>query len=211
MEVAVVDRPNRDPDRTQILKHMGTRFEPDLLSLAASCDILSFHVPATTATEGLVSRELLDAVKPGTVIVNTARGSVIDEEALLAAIEKKDLRVGLDVYKGEPGSGDAPFDSTLAQHPAVYGTHHIGASTNQAQIAIADAVIEALSSFQEGQLLNCVNLGSVVGTEQTVTIRHFRLLPNLSAALWSKMKLIEGQRIWGGTSSRMQDAAGGGW
>jgi len=183
MEVAVVDRPNRDPQRLEELKQLDTRFEPDLLSLAASCDVLSFHVPATPQTEGLVSRELLAAMKPGTVIINTARGSVIDEEALLEAIEEKGLRVGLDVYKGEPGSGDAPFESTLAQHPAVYGTHHIGASTNQAQNAIADAVVEALESFQAGSLLNCVNLGSVVGSEQTVTIRHLNKVGVLAGVL----------------------------
>lgn len=183
MEIAVVDRPNRDPLRTQQLKQMGTRFEADLLSLAASCDILSFHVPATPETEGLVSRALLDAMKPETVIINTARGSVIDEDALIEAIEKKDLRVGLDVYKGEPGSGDAPFESTLAQHPAVYGTHHIGASTNQAQTAIADAVIESIEAFQSGSLLNCVNLGLVAGAAQTVTIRHRNVVGVLAGVL----------------------------
>ena len=121
-------------------------------------------------------------MKPETVIINTARGSVIDEAALIAAIEDKNLRVGLDVYKGEPGCGDAPFESSLAEHPAVYGTHHIGASTNQAQTAIADAVIDALESFQEGQLQNCVNLGSVVGSEQTVTVRH-RNVPGVLAGV----------------------------
>ncbi len=183
MEIAVVDRPNRDPNRLQILQHMGARFEPDLMSLAASCDILTIHVPATAETEGLVSRELLSVMKPGTVIINTARGSVIDEEALVEAIEEKGLRVGLDVYKGEPGSGDAPFESTLAQHKAVYGTHHIGASTNQAQNAIADAVIEAIESFGSGNLLNCVNLGDVSGKSQTVTIRHHNRVGVLAAVL----------------------------
>ena len=183
MEIAVVDRPNRDPGRLQELKQMETRFEPDMVSLAASCDILSFHVPATPATEGLVSRELLDAMKPETVIINTSRGSVIDEEALLEAIESKDLRVGLDVYKGEPGAGDAPFESMLAQHDAVYGTHHIGASTNQAQTAIADAVVAAIASFQGGELLNCVNLGDVSGAANTVTVRHFNKVGVLAGVL----------------------------
>ncbi|MDJ0497848.1 MAG: NAD(P)-dependent oxidoreductase [Acidimicrobiia bacterium] len=183
MEVAVVDRPNRDPARLQALKHLGARFEPDLESLAASCDVLTFHVPATPETEGLVSRELLALMRPGTVIINTARGTVIDEEALLEVIEEKDLRVGLDVYKGEPGSGDADFASSLALHPRVYGTHHIGASTNQAQVAIADAVIDAIESFQDGELLNCVNLGEIGGTAMTVTIRHFNRVGVLAGVL----------------------------
>jgi D-3-phosphoglycerate dehydrogenase len=183
MEIAVVDRPNRDPARLQALKQLGARFEPDLESLAASCDVLTFHVPATAATEGLVSRELLALMRPGTVIINTARGTVIDEEALLEVIEEKDLRVGLDVYKGEPGSGDADFASSLALHPRVYGTHHIGASTNQAQVAIADAVLEAIESFQNGTLLNCVNVGEVSGTAMTVTVRHFNRVGVLAGVL----------------------------
>jgi len=183
MEIAVVDRPSRDPERLAELQLMGARFEPDLMALAANCDILSFHVPATPATEGLVSRELLSVVRPGAVIINTARGSVIDEAALLEAIEEKDLRVGLDVYKGEPGSGDAPFESSLAQHPAVYGTHHIGASTNQAQEAIADAVVEAITAFQAGQPANCVNLGELSGASATVTVRHHNRVGVLAGVL----------------------------
>jgi D-3-phosphoglycerate dehydrogenase len=172
MEIAVIDRPDRDPERCRVLQLMGARFEPDLISLAGSCDILTFHVPATPQTEGLLSREVVGAMRPGTVVVNTARGSVIDEEALLEAIEEKDLRVGLDVYKGEPGSGEADFASRLAQHDRVYGTHHIGASTTQAQIAIADAVVETIQEFGNGNLLNCVNLGTTVGPSMTVTVRH---------------------------------------
>ncbi|MCP4306037.1 MAG: hydroxyacid dehydrogenase [bacterium] len=185
MEIAVVDRPNRDPIRLHTLTQIGARFEPTLETLAASCDILSFHVPAAPQTEGLVSRELLAAMRPGTVIVNTARGSVIDEEALLEAIEEKKLRVGLDVYASEPGSGEAAFQSTLAQHKSVYGTHHIGASTNQAQTAIADAVIEAIEAFQDGNPLNCVNLGvaDIEGSPLTVMVRHHNRVGVLAGVL----------------------------
>jgi D-3-phosphoglycerate dehydrogenase len=187
MEIAVVDRPNRDALRLHTLTQIGARFEPTLEALAASCDILTFHVPAIPQTERLVSRELLAAMRPETVIVNTARGSVIDEEALLEAIEEKKLRVGLDVYAGEPGAGEAAFQSNLAQHPSVYGTHHIGASTNQAQIAIADAVIEAIEAFQDGNPLNCVNLGvtEVEGPALTVMVRHLNRVGVLAGVLGS--------------------------
>ncbi len=183
MEIAVIDRPGRDPEITHELRAMEARFEPDLNTLAASCDILSFHVPATAQTESLVSRELLDHVKPGTVIINTSRGNIIDEEALLEAIEAKDLRVGVDVYRDEPGSGDASFESPLARHPAVYGTHHIGASTDQAQTAIADAVVDTLRAFDHGQLLNCVNLSDGTGESGTVTVRHLNRVGVLAAVL----------------------------
>ncbi|MEA2001479.1 MAG: NAD(P)-dependent oxidoreductase [Actinomycetota bacterium] len=183
MQVAVIDRPGRDPDRRQLLDHMGTRFVADLETLAATCDFLSFHVPATPETEGLVSRNLLDVMRPGTVIINTARGSIIDEEALLEAMEKKNLRAGIDVYQDEPGTGKGPYTSELAQHPNTYGTHHIGASTDQAQAAIAGAVVEAIDAFQEGTLLNCVNLGRVLGTEMTVTVRHHNRVGVLAGVL----------------------------
>ena len=184
MEIAVVDRPQRDPNRVQVLKHLGTRFEPDLPALAASCDILTFHVPATPETEGLISQELLDVMRPGTVIINTSRGSVMDEDAVLKAIDTKKLRVGVDVYRDEPGTGETDFTSTLAQHPRVYGTHHIGASTNQSQTAIADAVIESIQSFQDGNLLNCVNLGRPSdGEAMTVTVRHHNRVGVLAGVL----------------------------
>jgi D-3-phosphoglycerate dehydrogenase / 2-oxoglutarate reductase len=183
MKVVVVDRPDRDPEIVHELHAMEARFEPDLLSLAASCDILSFHVPATAQTEGLISREFLDRVRPGTMIINTSRGSIVDETALLEAIESKHLRVGVDVYRDEPSTGDARFESELAKHPAVYGTHHIGASTEQAQIAIADAVIANLEAFQHGQPLNCVNLGDDDGEAATVTVRHLNRLGVLAGIL----------------------------
>ena len=182
MQLAAYD-PYLAPDRAEVLKQMGARIEKDTVALAASCDILTVHVPAMAGTDGLISKKLLEAVKPGTVIINTSRGSIIDEEALLEAMETKGLRAGLDVYQGEPGASDKTFDSALAKHPSVYGTHHIGASTEQSQTAIADAVIESLTAFQNGAPLNCVNLGSVVGAEQTVTVRHHNRVGVLAAVL----------------------------
>ncbi len=117
------------------------------------------------------------------MIINTSRGSIVDETALLEAIESKNLRVGVDVYRDEPSAGDARFDSELAKHPAVYGTHHIGASTEQAQTAIADAVLATLESFQHGQPLNCVNLGDGDGEAATVTVRHLNRLGVLAGIL----------------------------
>lgn len=183
LEVAVINRADRHPDVVHELRTMETRFEPDLESLVRSCDILTFHVPATRETEGMISRELLELVRPGAVIINTSRGDLVDEGALLEAIEAKDLRVGLDVYQGEPGSGEAHFESALGQHPAVYGTHHIGASTDQAQNAIADAVVETIRAFEHGRLMNCVNLGGGDGEAATLTIRHLNRVGVLAAVL----------------------------
>ena len=83
---------------------------------------------------------------------------MIDERALVRALESKDLRVGLDVYCDEPGSSHGEFRSFLAKHKQVYGTHHIGASTMQAQTAVAEGVVEVILEFTEGKIINCVNM-----------------------------------------------------
>lgn len=169
MEVAGTDA---DPGREPYAEEAGVRFVPDLMTLVAECDVVTFHVPAIPQTENLISRELLNSMKPGSAIINSSRGNIVDEDALLAAMDEKDLKAGVDVYRGEPGAAEGSFVSPLAQHPNVYGTHHVGASTEQAQAAIADAVIATIGAFGDGRLRNCVNLGEVLGNELTVTVRH---------------------------------------
>ena len=130
----------------------------DLPTLARTCDVLSFHVPASAKTRGMVDREFLDHVRPGAIILNTSRGEIIDEDALIEAMDTKQIRAGLDVYRDEPGQSTGQIDSRLARHPNVYGTHHIGASTEQAQQAIAEEVVRMLDAYQSGEVLHCVNL-----------------------------------------------------
>ena len=139
------------------LEALGATFAPSVEALAEESEILSFHLPAIPESKGLLGAQLLRHVRHGAIILNTSRGDLVDEAALLAAIEEKDLRVGLDVYANEPGSGRADFESPLARHPNVYGTHHIGASTEQAQAAVADGVVEILGAFARGEVRNRVN------------------------------------------------------
>ena len=82
----------------------------------------------------MVNKDFLDKMKEGAMLINSSRGELIDEAALIDAINNKGIRVGLDVYDNEPGAGDNTFDSEIALHPSVCGTHHIGASTEQAQL-----------------------------------------------------------------------------
>ena len=147
----------RAPEVERRLEALGATRAPSLEALAAESDILSFHLPATAQNEGLIGEALLRHLRPGAIVLNTSRGDLVDEEALLAALEEKDLRVGLDVYRDEPGRGCAPFSSPLAQHPKVYGTHHIGASTSQAQAAVAEGVVEILNAFARGEVRHRVN------------------------------------------------------
>ena len=188
MKVHVIDRPGRSEATVMKLAALRVIHHPDLPALARTCDVLSFHVPADPGTIGMIGNDLLQHVSPDTVILNTAREDIVDEEALLAVLDEKNIRVGLDVYPDEPASGQADFVSELAQHPNVYGTHHIGASTEQAQNAIADEVVHIIEAFCVGEIRNSVNLDSLRGSS-TLVVRHVnevgvlaRVLQTLSAA-----------------------------
>lgn len=172
MRVHAVDKPGRSPATLERIHDIGIELVGDLETLAASCDALSFHVPAGPETVGLVDRELLAHCRDGAYLVNTSRADIVDEDALLAALEDKGLRVGLDVFADEPGGSEGTIDSALARHPNVYGTHHVGASTEQAQSAIAEEVVRMLAAYEDGQVLHCVNLETRPLGEAVVTVRH---------------------------------------
>jgi D-3-phosphoglycerate dehydrogenase len=112
-------------------------------------------------------------MKPGATLINTSRGSVVDEAALLRGVRDKGLRVGLDVFLGEPAGGTGSFSSPLLAEPAVIGTHHVGASTDQAQRAIALEVVRIVGEFQaSGQVPNCVNRARRSPATCLLTVRH---------------------------------------
>jgi D-3-phosphoglycerate dehydrogenase / 2-oxoglutarate reductase len=143
------------------------------LDLAARADVVSVHVAATADTRRLVGRPFIEAMKQGAILVNTSRGSVVDEEALLWGLENRGLRAGLDVYEGEPKAGTGEWASVLAAHPGVYGTHHIGASTDQAQTAIALEAVRIIEQFRAtGVALHCVNRALKSPATCLLTVRH---------------------------------------
>lgn len=158
MVIHVIRKPGRPVDVSERLAGIGAVEVDDLNQLAGRCDVLSFHVPGAPETRGMVNEALLARMAPGAIIINTARGDVIDEPALIRAMDDKGIRAGLDVFTDEPAAAEGEFDSALARHPNVYGTHHIGASTNQAQNAVAQGVVEIIDAFGEGRVLHCVNL-----------------------------------------------------
>lgn len=172
MHVLVLAKPDRSARTLARLDEMRVGTVDTLEELLPACDVVSLHLPSTADTAGFVDRKFLAQMKPGAVLLNTSRGELVDEDALLEALEERDLRAGLDVYADEPGSGQAEWTSRLAQHPRVVGTHHIGASTQQAQDAIADGVVEIVDAFVRGEPPHCVNLTpSRIGTA-TLTVRH---------------------------------------
>ncbi|HEY6004737.1 MAG TPA: 3-phosphoglycerate dehydrogenase family protein [Anaeromyxobacter sp.] len=155
-------------------KELGIERAPDLLSLAKASDYLSLHLALTKETRGALSRDVIAAMKPGAALVNTARAEVVDQEALLEAAKAGRIRLGADVFAGEPEKGQAEFHSELAKLPNVYGTHHIGASTAQAQDAIARATVRIVAAFvQSGQVPNCVNVARHTPAKARLVVRHY--------------------------------------
>jgi D-3-phosphoglycerate dehydrogenase len=141
--------------------------------VAERADILSLHLALGPETKGIVNAQLLGRMKPGAMLINTARGEVVDHAALAAAVRDKGLRVGLDVYANEPTSATADFADPLAGNPNVYGTHHIGASTDQAQEAIAAETVRIVRSFKEtGRVPNVVNLAKRTPATHMLVVRH---------------------------------------
>ena len=128
---------SRSPEASRRIDALGIELVPDLVTLASEVDALTLHVPLTAETRGMVAADVLDALQPG-ILLNTSRAEVVDTEALMARLDGGLLWAGLDVFPDEPGSGTADWRSPLAAHPGVVGTHHIGASTDQAQEAVAD-------------------------------------------------------------------------
>jgi len=146
---------------------------PTPAAVAARADILSVHLALGADTRGVVDASLLNRMKPGALFINTARGELVDHAALATAVQEKGLRVGLDVFASEPGAPTAAFADDLIALPHVYGTHHIGASTDQAQGAIAAETVRIVRSFKEtGKVPNVVNLAKRTPATHMLVVRH---------------------------------------
>jgi D-3-phosphoglycerate dehydrogenase len=166
MQLFAQAKGSRSAETSTRMAELGFELVPDLVPLASRVDVLSLHVPLNVETRGMVGAEVLDALQPG-ILLNTSRGDLVDTDALLARLNAGGLSAGLDVFPDEPGSSTAEWHSPLAAHPRVVGTHHIGASTQQAQEAVVDGVEEIIAAFEMGELVNVVN-GPAQGSGQQI-------------------------------------------
>lgn len=145
----------------QSAEQYGVRFggssQDDLKKLLGQADVVSIHVAATPETKGMCDAAFFAAMKDGAYFINTARGTLVDEAALLEAIKNKGLRAGTDVYQNQPGTPDEAFQTPLAAE-GVCCSHHCGASTDQAQQAVADETVRIVTEYQKtGSFINVVN------------------------------------------------------
>lgn len=124
----------------------------DLDEVVAAADVLSLHIPLTPQTRHLIGAERISAMPAGAIIVNTARGGLIDEQAAASALDSGRLHgIGLDAYEVEP-----PVDSPLVGHPRVVSTPHSGAHTAEAVERMAEGAVTNLLQVLSGE--DCPNL-----------------------------------------------------
>jgi len=169
MEVVAWSR-SLDVEKAEAL---GVTRKATPVEVAAAADIVSVHVALNSDTRGLVGAGFFAAMRPGAVFINTARAEIVDQDALAAAIREKGIRAGLDVFAKEPAGGAGDFADEIVQLPGVYGTHHIGASTEQAQEAIAAETVRIIRTFKEsGHVPNVVNLARSTPATCALVVRH---------------------------------------
>ncbi len=149
--------------QTELADHPNAA-RAELDDLLRKSDIVTIHVPGGGATHHLIDERRLALMKDGAMLINTSRAGVIDEAVLIKALKEGKLRgAGLDVYADEPAAESPTIDSPVTQIPNLYGTHHIGASTEQAQMAVAEEVVRIVARFKEtGEALHCVNVAQPI-------------------------------------------------
>jgi D-3-phosphoglycerate dehydrogenase / 2-oxoglutarate reductase len=181
-----------------VAEELGIELLGNLADAAARADFLTLHVPVTKETRGMIGTEVLERAKPGIRIVNCARGGIVDEAALIAALDKGTVAgAAFDVFEKEP-----PGLTPLVEHPKVIVTPHLGASTREAQENVAiGAAAQMVDYFRSGKLTNPVNAVSIPPEVQEGFLAYRELIFRLGLL---QAQLLEGNpsrvtiRFYGG-------------
>jgi D-3-phosphoglycerate dehydrogenase / 2-oxoglutarate reductase len=161
---------------------------PSPVEAAARAHVLSVHLALAPDTRGLVGAAVIEALPDGAMFINTSRGEIVDEDALATAVRDRGVRAGLDVFAHEPPGGTGVFEDAIVKDGLVYGTHHIGASTAQAQEAIAAETVRIISTFlATGQVPNVVNLARRSPATHRLIVRH-RDRPGVLAHVFDQLR-----------------------
>lgn len=207
MSVTALRKPGRSDAAQARIRSAGIRLVDTMDELLGEADVVSLHVPGSDDTNRMCSAEFFVQMKDGAVLLNTSRGDVIDPDALIDAMDNRGIRAGLDVWPDEPANSTGEWTSPLSTHPNVVGSHHIGASTIQAQMAVAKGTIDVIRAYCDGSVVNAVNmetdrLGSIV-----LTVRHLdkvgvlaKVLQTIRAAKLNVLQM-ENQLFSGGVAA----------
>ena len=154
-------------------EQLGIDYKSSLENVASASDIVSVHLALNAGTRGLIGAKFFERMRPGAYFINTSRAEVVDRDALSRALREKGIRAGLDVFDQEPTAGKGDFADEIVKAGLVYGTHHIGASTDQAQEAIAAETVRIVRAFEEtGKVPNVVNLAKATPSCCALVVRH---------------------------------------
>jgi D-3-phosphoglycerate dehydrogenase len=156
-----------------------------LQQLLSSSDVVSLHVPETMHTQNMIGNKELKQMKDGAILINAARGTIIDIEALCQALESKKLNgAAIDVFPIEPSSNSEQFVSPLCKFDNVLLTPHVGGSTQEAQQNIGIEVAGKLVKYSDnGSTLSAVNFPEVSLPEQTNRSRLLHIHENRPGVL----------------------------
>jgi D-3-phosphoglycerate dehydrogenase len=137
----------------------GAKVVTNIMDIATACDYITIHVPGIPATKHMINDEFLSKMKPGAVLINTSRESIVDESALIKHVTKeKGIFACVDVMSGEPSGKECEFKHPFGEIKGIFVSHHIGASTLQAEAAIGEEALNVVLTFaQKGEILHCVN------------------------------------------------------
>lgn len=142
--------------------------------LVPLCDVISIHLPATPQTKGLFNKQMFEYMKDGAYLINTSRHEIVVEDDLLEAIKTKNIRFACDVFKGEPEGKGGEVSSKLQNNPNIYVTHHIGASTEQAQDAVAEETINIIKHYvHSGVIDHWVNRAKEIDAHFQLVVKHY--------------------------------------
>lgn len=138
------------------------------------CDVVSVHLPLTEQTRNLFDQKMFSYMKDGALFINTSRAEIVDEDALLWAVENKKIRAALDVFKDEPEAKSGTVTSKLQSNPNIYVTHHIGASTEQAQNAVAEETVRIIKDYlTSGVIAHWVNRARITDAKYQLVVKHY--------------------------------------
>ncbi|MFP5462475.1 MAG: phosphoglycerate dehydrogenase, partial [Gammaproteobacteria bacterium] len=159
----------------------NARRAASLGTLLAVSDVVTLHVPETPATQDMIGAEQLTAMKPGSLLINASRGTVVDIDALAASLESGHLHgAAIDVFPVEPKGNDAVFSSPLTRFDNVILTPHIGGSTAEAQANIGGEVAAKLVRYSNnGSTVSAVNFPEVTLPEHTGKCRLLHIHRNV--------------------------------
>ncbi len=142
--------------------------------LLPMCDVVSVHLPLTDQTRNLFDQKMFSYMKDGALFINTSRAEIVDEDALLWAVENKKIRAALDVFKDEPEAKSGNVNSKLQSNPNIYVTHHIGASTEQAQNAVAEETVKIIKDYlTSGVIAHWVNRAKITDAKYQLVVKHY--------------------------------------